>query len=153
MRNAALVPLVVICLAGCDRPPAAPRVTVDDAVVTLPAAPGRPGAAYFVLRTNIDPSRLVGIASPRVGRIELHETIDAGGMSRMAPLREATFSPDAPLVFAPGRRHAMLFDIDAAARAGTTIALTIRVDPAPPVTVEAQVRAPGDVGHAGHQGR
>jgi copper(I)-binding protein len=153
MRNADFVALLLICLAGCNRPPPEPRVTVEDAVVTLPPIPGRPGAAYFVLRTNNDPSRLVAIASPRVGRIELHETIDAVGASRMEPLREATFSPDEPLVFAPGGRHAMLFDIDPVARAGTTIALTFQVDPAPPVTVEAQVRAPGDVAHAGHEGR
>ena len=103
-----------------------------------------------MLRTNHDPTRLTGIDSPRVGRIELHQTMDAGGMARMAPLADATFSPGAPLRFAPGGRHAMLFDVDPALRAGDRLTLNFRFDPAPPVTVEAEVRGPGDVGHAAH---
>jgi copper(I)-binding protein len=68
----------------------------------------------------------------------------------MVPLRNATFAPDAPLVFEPGGRHAMLFDLDPALRPGGRVALTFRFEPAPPVTVEAEVRGPGDVGHGGH---
>jgi periplasmic copper chaperone A len=135
-------------LAGCDRAPPEPRVTVEHAVVTLPALPGRPGAAYFTLRTNNDPTRLIGVGSSRIGRIELHETASAGGVATMRPLEHAVFAPDEPLVFAPGGRHAMLFDIDEALRPGDTIRLTFTFDPAPPVTAEAEVRAPGDHGAA-----
>ena len=146
------VPLMgaLLLASACDRGPVPPRVTVEEAVVALPAVPGRPGAAYFTLRTNNDPTRLTGITSPQIGRIELHETVNTGGVSRMVPLRDATFGPDAPSVFEPGRRHAMLFDLDPALRPGGRLALTFRFEPAPPVTVEAEVRAPGDVGHGGH---
>ena len=136
--------------AGCEQAPSEPRVTVDEAVVTLPAAPGRPGAAYFTLRTNTDPTRLVGIDSAGVGGIELHETVSAGGVSRMAPLANPTFSPDAPLVFAAGGRHAMLLDIEPSLRPGDRLAMTFRFDPAPPVTVLADVRGPGGAGDEQH---
>ena len=116
----------------------------------LPAAPGRPGAAYFTLRTNHDATRLIGIDSAGVGRIELHETVNAGGVSRMAPLANATFSPNAPLVFAPGGTHAMLVDIEPSLRPGDRLALTFRFDPARSVTVLAEVRGPGDAGHGSH---
>ena len=140
----------LLALAACDRPPPDPRVTVDEAFVTLPVLPDRPGAAYFTLRTNNDPTRLAGVSSGRIGRIELHESVTTNGVTRMVPLADTTFAPDAPLAFAPGGRHAMLFDVDPALRPGDTITLTFTFDPAPPVTVEAPVRAAGDVGHGGH---
>jgi periplasmic copper chaperone A len=140
-----LVPWLVVLLAsaGCDKAPPEPLVTVEDAVVMLPVLPGRPGAAYFTLRTNRDPTRLTGLSSPRIGRVALHETMSAGGVASMRPLDQATFSPQAPLAFAPGGRHAMLFDIDPQIRAGAKIPLTFRFEAAPPVTVEAEVLGPG----------
>jgi len=146
-----VVPLLaaLICAQACDRPPQAPLVTVTDAVVTLPAVPGRPGAAYFTLRTNNGPTRLTGISSRQVGRIELHETVRRGSLSRMGPIRETSFSPGAPLTFAPGGRHAMLFDLDPSLSAGGRLRLTFTFDPAPPVTVEAELRGPGDAGRRG----
>jgi len=62
----------------------------------------------------------------------------------MVPLHSPSFSPDAPLAFAPGGRHAMLFDIDPTLRGGDTVPLVFTFDPAPPVTVEAEVRSAGD---------
>ena len=149
MRSAVPILAALLFVGACDTAPAEPRVTVEGAVVMLPIIPGRPGAAYFVLRTNNDPTRLTGVASPRIGRIELHETVSDGSVARMRPLESTTFAPDEPLAFAAGRRHAMLFDIDPAARAGGTIPLIFSFDPAPPVTVEAEVRTAG-AAHEGH---
>ncbi|WP_129791185.1 copper chaperone PCu(A)C [Sphingosinicella sp. CPCC 101087] len=150
MRKALPIIALLLLAPACSREPDPPGVTVENAVATLPAVPGRPGAAYFVLRTNVDPTRLTGIESPRVGRVELHETMEHAGTARMAPLADAGFTPDAPLQFAPGGRHAMLFDMDPALRVGDRLTLTFRFDPAPPVTVEAEVRGPGDAGHGAH---
>ena len=147
-----LVPILVLLLAcaGCERAPPEPRVTVEGALVTLPVLPGRPGAAYFTLRTSNDPTRLTGVSSPRIGRIELHETASEDGVAAMRPLRDAIVGPAAPLTFAPGARHAMLFDIDPAVRPGGTVPLTFTFDRAPPVTVEAEVRGPGEGASASH---
>lgn len=141
------LPLLAVALAaGCNRPPPEPRATVEHAMVILPAVPGRPGAAYFTLRTNNDPTRLTGIASARIGRIELHETLDRDGVSRMVPLHDPAFSPAAPLAFTPGRRHAMLFEVDPSLRPGDRVPLTFSFEPAPAVTVSAEVRAAVDQG-------
>jgi periplasmic copper chaperone A len=146
-----LVPLlaVLICVQACDRRPEAPSATVENAVVTLPAVPARPGAAYFTLRTNHDRTRLTGVSSPQVGRIELHQTVRQGGVSRMGPLRDTIFSPDAPLTLEPGGRHAMLFEMDPSLRPGGRLRLTFTFERAPQVSVEAEVRAPGDAGRHG----
>ncbi|MBA3676846.1 MAG: copper chaperone PCu(A)C [Sphingosinicella sp.] len=147
-----LIPLAaasaLLALSACNTKPAEPEVTVDEAWVQLPAVPGRPGAAYFTLSSNNDPTRLIGIASPRVQRIELHGTVTEQGITRMRPL-EAPLFTGSKLDFAPGGNHAMLFDLDPALKAGDKVPLTFTFDTAPAVTVEAEVRAFGE-GHAGH---
>ena len=142
-----LVPALAISLmlAACGgaEPPAA---VVDDAIVTLPAVPGRPGAAYFILQANAENVVLTGISSPMVGRIELHATTTHGTMNSMRPLGEIALGRE-PVAFEPGGRHAMLFDIDPGIAVGGRLPLTLAFRGAPAVTVEAEVRAPGDVGH------
>ena len=150
MRKAVPIMVMMLMAVGCGSPEATAPVSVEDPVVTLPAIPGRPGAAYFTLKSSATTSRLVGIDSGKVGRIELHESMSHGGQMRMAPLADASFSPDAPLRFAPGGRHAMLFDIDPSVQVGDRLRLTFRIDNAPPVTAEAEVRGPGDAGDAAH---
>ena len=107
-------------------------------MVTLPAAAGRPGAGYFQLEAN-RAARLVSVTSPSARRIELHET-------GMRPAASFALTPEEPLHFSPGGRHAMLFDLDPALRPGAKVTLTFTFEGGPPpVTAEAEVRGPGDV--------
>lgn len=137
-----------LCLAlfACDAAPSAPRVTVEEAWVQPPVVAGRPGAAYFTLRTNTDPTRLVGVGSPQARRIELHESVMEGGISRMKPATDLTFGDG--LEFKPGGKHAMLFDLNPAVKPGGTMTLTFTFQSAPSVTVQAEVRGGG--GHGKH---
>lgn len=139
--------LLVACDAGEAEPPTA---SVENAWIRLPAVSGRPGALYFRAEGTAHPIRIVGITSPRAERIEMHQTVTENGVSRMIRLEDDAFGPGEPLVFEPGGKHAMLFGLDPALELGDTIPVTITFDPAPPVTVEAEVRGPGDAGHAGH---
>lgn len=139
----------IIALSACDQSPKEPKVEVENAWVQLPAVPARPGSAYFTLTSNNDPTKLVNVASSRVGRVELHGTVTENGISKMRPLINPVFPADGEFVFGPGGNHAMLFDIDPALKPGDKIDLTFTFDPAPPVTIQADVRAMGG-GHEGH---
>ena len=149
MRVLTATALLLAALAGCNRAPEEPRVRVQHVAVTLPAIPGRPGAAYFSLKTNTNPTNLIGVTSPLVQRIELHESRSSGGVSSMKPLEETVFPGRGVLAFEPGGKHAMLFGIDEAVQPGGKIPLTFTFDPAPAVTVEAEVHGPGG-GHEKH---
>jgi len=148
-----LSPLVAaIFVLGCRYAPQEPEVTIGNAVVTVPAVPGGAGAAYFSITTNNDPTQLQAITSPRIQRIELHRTSEEGGRVRMVPFEpgDGTFSPDEPLRFEPGGKHAMLFGVDPALRPGDKVALSFTVQPLrEPVVIEAEVRGPGQA-HADH---
>jgi hypothetical protein len=141
MRRPARAAIVlVLALAGCGRDgeTGAAEVAAADVAVTLPALPGRPGAAYFRLETSGEGVRLTGLSSAAAERIELHET-------GMRPAAAIALPAGEPLSFAPGGRHAMLFGLDPSLRAGGSIALTFTFEGARPVTVQAQVRRPGGV--------
>ena len=146
MRVLVATALGLAALGGCNRTPEEPRVRVEQAAVTLPAIPGRPGAAYFTLRTNTYPTNLIAVMSPLVQRIELHDSGGSSTESRMRPLEETRFPARGVLAFKPGEKHAMLFGIDKSVKPGGRIPLTFTFDPAPAVTVEAEVRGPGDHG-------
>ena len=51
--------------------------------------------------------------------------------------------------FEPGAKHAMLFGVDPALKVGDRLSLTFTFEGAPPVTVEADVRGPGQA-HGAH---
>lgn len=138
-------------LAGCDRPPPDGAVRVSDAWVRLPAASNRPGGAYFRMEAGSEGTRLVGVSSPSVRWIEFHETEMNGSTSSMKRRKDIEFPSRGELVFEPGGRHLMLFGIDPNMKAGDRIPFTFSFNVAPPITVEAEVRAAGDgAPHGGH---
>jgi copper(I)-binding protein len=140
-----------LLLAGCHRPPPDGTVRVSDAWVRLPATKSGPGGAYFRLEAGSEGTRLLGVSSPMVRRIELHETSMDGSTARMERRRDVEFPSRGELVFEPGGRHAMLFGIGRSVKPGDRIPLTFSFNVAPPVTVEAEVRGPADEGpHEGH---
>jgi len=132
--------LLALALTACG--PSEPRIEAEGAIVTLPAVPGRPGAGYFTLETNQEQTRLTAVTSPRAGRIELHEP----GMRQVPSF---AFSSAEPLELKAGGRHAMIYGLEPSLQAGQRIPLTLTFEGAPPITVEAELRRPGDV-HAGH---
>ena len=136
-------------IGGCDRAPPDGAVRVGKAWVRLPAARGQPGSAYFTLEAGSEGTRLIGISSPLVRRVELHESRMEGDVSRMERKKEMEFPYDGKLEFEPGGRHAMLFGLHASVKRGTKLPLTFAFNVAEPVTVDAEVRAMGEE-HAGH---
>jgi copper(I)-binding protein len=138
-------------VAACGQEADVGIISVENAVVTVPAVPGAPGAAYFELSAARGGSRLVAIESPRAERIELHQTRTENGRTSMAPARPEAldFMLGEPLVFAPGGKHAMVFGLDPAVRVGDRVPLTFRTEGFAPRTVEAEVRGPGQA-HASH---
>ena len=142
----------LLALAACNQgTPPEPAVEVEGAIVMLPPIPGRPGAAYFTLASNNEPTKLVAVTSPPIERIELHGTAQDGGVTRMRPLPPdaLVFPGDLKMTFAPGERHAMLFGIDPALKPGDRVTLTFELEPLGPASVDAEVRAFGQ-SHGAH---
>lgn len=133
--------LLPVALAACGQPR---QLYVDHAYVRLPAVAGRPGVAYFTIHGGPAPATLISVSSPVVVRSELHETMTHGSMSSMAPMKEVSVPARATLQFAPGGRHAMLFDINKQVEKGGTIKLVFTFSNSERIEVEAPVIGAGD---------
>ena len=141
---ARLVPIVaaLVALAGCGQSEPEPPA----AQVRLAPVPGRPAAGYFTIRIEGDRGALLSVTSSRAGRIEMHETMQHGNMSVMRPLARVPVQGGETLVFAPGGRHLMIYDLDRTVPAGGRIALILRFERGDPVTLDAElVPTGGDI--------
>lgn len=79
-----------------------------------PATPsGAPGVTYGTLRTSLDePVWVVGVSSPDIETVELHETVQQAGIARMVRRRRLLVERDVPAVMEPGGLHLMLTGVD-----------------------------------------
>lgn len=142
-----------LILAACQGTQTPTVITVEDARVSLAAAPGVPGAGYFVIKGGSANDALVGVTSSAAERIEMHESgTDARGVTAMRPLREPPLGAAEGLVFAPGGRHLMVHGLQQDLREGQAIPLTFRFRSAPNVTIRARLLAPGAAAQGMHIG-
>jgi len=142
VKAVALAGAMAAGLAGCSGPD---RVTVDDAWIRLPAAAGRPGAAYFTLHGGRSDATLIDVSADVAVRAEMHESMGgAGGMAGMKPLASVAVPAGAKVVFAPGGKHVMLFDINPRAKPGKIFNLTLNFANGGRMYVPATVVGPAD---------
>ena len=141
----------LLLISGCRPEARTPEVGVRDAWVRLPATPAQPGAAYFTLQGNMEGTRLLDVTSPLVRWVELHESVEKNGVTRMERRKEVEFPSRGALEFEPGGRHAMLFGINPSVKPGTAVPLTFSFNNSPPVTVDAEVRSASGEPAAHHE--
>jgi len=131
-----LAALLALSACGEVAPP-------QPATVRLPAVPGRPASGYFELLVDDDRGALTSVSSPQAGRIEMHETMSAGNMTSMRALDRIPAPAGDRLIFAPGGRHLMLYDVDPAIHAGSEIDLLLHFERGEPRPITARVEAAG----------
>lgn len=131
-------------LTGCSRVEAP---AASDAWVRLAAVPGRPAAGYFTLHGGRADTKLVAVSVAGVPRVELHlSRMTAGEMMTMDATPAVELPAGATLPFAPGGRHAMLFDVPAALTPGKTATMTFRFADGQAAVAEAKVVSAGASG-------
>ena len=145
----ATLAVATLALAACGEKE--PGVSVEGAWVRLPPIPERPGAGYLTVEATGGPATVTAAESAAADRVELHETRREGDRGSMVQVGSVEVPADGAVAFEPGGHHLMLFGLDPALKPGATIPLTLRFAGHPPVTVEAELRAPGDApAHGGH---
>lgn len=140
MRAFLALGLLAATLAGCDKA----ELTASDAVVRLPAVPGRPGAAYFTIHGGAQATTLLSVSTPGAIRTEIHEMKHEGDMMTMAPLRDVAVPAGKAVALKPGGKHVMLYDIAPTVRAGSTVPLKLSFADGKTIEVNAKVKAAGE---------
>lgn len=146
MRTAWTAMVAAVALAGCQQ---APELKAEKAWVRLPAVAGHPGAAYFTIHGGPRPDTLVAVSTPAALRAELHESMkrsEANGapMMTMQPIRDIGVPTGGTVVFAPGGKHVMLYDLGPAVKAGGTMPLTLSFASGRKLDVAAKVVGAAD---------
>lgn len=141
-RPLALVGLGIAgSLGGCGE---APVLRVDHAYVRLAAVKGNPSAAYFTVHGGPRATRLLSVTSPLVVKSELHASMKQGDAMTMTPEAAVDVPAKAELVFAPGGRHAMLYDVNEAVKPGGSVPLVFTFADNSRLELSAPVIAAGD---------
>ncbi len=146
---AVAVALLIFALLIGVRVEAAAGLKATAAMVRLAAVPGRPAAGYVTL-AGAD-ATLVAVASPLAARIEMHSSTMTGGIMRMDKLPSAVVGAAAPLVFAPGGNHLMIFGLHDV-KPGGTVPLVFTFKDGRTLRTEARAVAAeaAMMGHASH---
>ena len=113
--------VAAMALASCSPPK---ELSVDGAWVRLGAVTGRPAAAYFTVHGGPTPATLISVTTDVAIKSEMHETMDKGGLSTMAPLAKVEIPANTDVAFAPGGRHVMLFDMNSGIKPADRVTLT-----------------------------
>jgi copper(I)-binding protein len=145
MKRALTVALAPLALAACGQQAAQPAVS--DAWIRLAAVPGRPAGGYFTLHGGKGDAKLEAVSVAGVPRVELHESRVAGnGATTMDAVPSVPVPAGGTVRFAPGGRHAMLFDVPATLKAGGTAPVTFRFSDGSTASAEAKVIGAGEAG-------
>lgn len=111
------------------------------------------GAVYLsVTATGDAPDRLIGAATPRAAKAELHTQIMDGDVMKMRALSAIEINPGEPAMLKPGSMHIMLVGLTAPLREKDRFPLTLTFEKAGKVEVEVLVESAGarDAGHDAH---
>ncbi len=105
------------------------------------------GVGYFsITNRGKRADQLIGAASPRARAVELHQTIEEGGVSRMRPAKVVEISPGQTVTAKPGGLHLMLIGLKGPLVAGEVVPVTLEFRHAGKVPVALKVLAIASTG-------
>ncbi|TPG54415.1 copper chaperone PCu(A)C [Sphingomonas glacialis] len=114
--------VAALALGACSDGP--PKLSVDKAYIRLAAVPSRPAVAYFTIHGGTADTALIAVSSEVSVKNELHESMQSGGLSAMKPVGDVPIRSGSTVVFAPGGKHLMLFDMNPGIKPGRAVTLT-----------------------------
>jgi periplasmic copper chaperone A len=125
------------------RRPGTPRDTAARADTLAGAAlpAGTNTAAYLTIRNRSEESdRLVAATSNAARAVELHQTVEEDGMTRMRRVDGIDVQADESVRLEPGGLHLMLIDVNRRVVRGDSVELRLRFERAGEIEVRAEVR-------------
>ncbi len=131
-----------------DAEPEAPAgLSVADGRMNLPAVEGNPGAVYFTISNGSDKQVAIrGADMIGAGSGQLHETSEWEGKMDMQELFTVNVPAGEDVVFAPGGKHVMVYDIDPTLAAGGESEVTLTFTGGDKMSFPVTVLAAGDDG-------
>ncbi len=145
MSKRALIGVVLILVAaltacGGTGGAAGSSINVSDAWVRNPLISDQPGAAYLGMQNNGAADRLLSVTSDIAQTIELHESMESGGMMQMSPVANIPVPANGKVELKPGGFHMMLMGLTRPLKVGDEVQLTLNFEKAGKIPVTAEVK-------------
>lgn len=122
----------------------APGISVSDMWATPTPGGVSVSAGYLTISNGGDTAdQLIGAATPRAGRVELHTMTMTNGVMEMTQIPSADIPAGGSASFAPGGNHLMFIDVTQPFAVGEEIPVTLTFAQAGEVAVSLPVRAGG----------
>ena len=154
IRISLILALFTALLAACALPaPPQEQPALTGDALRVENAWARPspmtagnGAVYLTIVNPTDQAdRLVAADSPAAENVELHETVNDGGVMRMEPRPEGfPVEPKSIVELKPGGKHVMLLGLKEPLEVGQEIQVTLTFEKAGEITVTAPVKEMGE---------
>ena len=119
--------LVVIASLAATVHNASAQTVVKEAWVRGTVAQQKATGAFMQL-TSTQGGKLVSVASPVAGVVEIHEMSMEGNVMKMRAVAGVDLPAGKPVELKPGGYHVMLMDLKQQAKVGESIALTLVVE-------------------------
>jgi len=84
---------------------------VEKAVVNLSPVDGNPSAGYFTVRGGPEDVTLVAVTADDSMRLEMHETVEEDGVSKMQAVEKVAIPSGGTVKFEPGGKHLMIWGV------------------------------------------
>ncbi len=145
MKHLVIIGIVLMwaaAVAACGGTSGTPggSITVSDAWVRNPPIPDQPDAAYLVIQNNGAADNLLSVTGDIAQTIELHESMESGGMMQMSPVPNIPIPANGKVELKPGGLHLMLINLTRPLKTGDKVQLTLNFEKAGKIPVTAEVR-------------
>ncbi len=141
---------VALLLPGCSEPP---PLYVDGGYVRLNANPQAPSAAYFTIHGGGEAVVLRGVTTAEAVRLEVHESMMAGGMASMKPIQTIDIPARTAVKLEPGGKHIMLWNVNQGAVANGKMTFTFIFSNGDRIIADATIqKANAATAPSGHEG-
>ena len=144
--------IAVLALGICVPTAWAAHVGVTDAWARATVPGQKASGAYMQIRSDAD-ARLLGVSSPSVPRVEIHEMKMDGDVMRMREVKSVELPKGKTVALEPGGFHLMLLNLKKPVAAGDVIPLTLVVESGgkkQTIEVKAEARAMAGGGMHNH---
>ena len=144
LQAAVLAACAILSQPACAQP--APAVTATNPWARA-TTPGVSTGGIYVTLTSPPGDRLVGATSPAAAKADVHEMQMDGTIMRMRELKGGlALPPGQAVTLSPSGIHIMLEGLKAPLKRGSTIAVRLLFEKAPPVDIQAPVQSIGASG-------
>jgi copper(I)-binding protein len=116
-------------------------VEAEDPWIRAAPPTARMLAGYVLLHNRSpQPLALVGARSERFALVEVHETVDVGGVARMREVPRIEIAPAATLSLQPGGKHLMLMRPQSVPAEGESVEIVLELSDGSELPLRFQVR-------------